>query len=715
MHRCTPVIVLVFLCMAGVSHAAGPARSALTFDNSVVYVRRGFDPSSVVVPPSPATGEWLAVSMSERRSLAVRDLPLPGNSRPGPWELSPRKPEMFTYAFVFNADLSLINTTGLSILVPRAGQGWRLYLNGLLVRDELKLREDGEFAAMRCLRDSLIPLDKRFLRVGPNVVAFQLYGDPADEWTGLPGRRPIVIDAYARIVRTDLEYIDIMLIGVYALFGLYHFGLFAMRPKERSYLVYGVATLIISVFLFSRTRVAADVVHDTRVLRNIDSVSMFLILPSLLFFFEEALRRRVSLVAKLSLALAFALAPLVMFFRPEVAHNVWEAASAAGVVYVFAAVIAPSALKEARMAPPGARLGAGLASSAGMLGMGSLVLALAVAVDIAAVNSGGEMRYARYAFLFLVLGAASVLAARYARVHAEGEALARSLERKVAERSRELEVALRRGRELGGEIEHRGRELAEAMEVARRELELAERVQRGLFSGEPPHVDGWDIAVAYRPASSVSGDFYDFYAEDGKLEGLVVGDVSGHGVGAGLVAVLARSVFARHFAASGNKPLGEVVGAVHEELGRELGGVDEYLTCAILRIQDGRVEYANAAHPDIFYRKGGSGSVRALVPRKGDDFRGPPLGREGLDGTWQALRFAPEEGDAFLVFTDCLEEAQNSAGERFGRERLAASIARAPMKSARQLLDAVLGDLVAFMGDAAFRDDLTVVVVLRSL
>jgi len=346
------------------------------------------------------------------------------------------------------------------------------------------------------------------------------------------------------------------------------------------------------------------------------------------------------------------------------------------------------------------------------LGSSALIMAL-VGLAVTKLRAEWLREFALALSMIGAMGAAALLADQYVSVYRELEALSVSLERKVAERSLELESAVDRQRRLGAEIERKGRALAEAADASGRDLKIAERLQRGLFPARPPEVSGWDIALDYRPASGVSGDFYDFFVEGGELKGLAVGDVSGHGVGAGLIAVLARSVFARRFAALGQGALGDCLAGIHAELARELGGVDEYLTCLMLRIEGGRVEYANAAHPDLLFRRAGQDLARPLVPKGREGFRGPPLGKEGFEGSWTALRFVPAPGDILLAFTDCLEEARNAAGERYGRARLEASVGRAPAGSARELLDAVLGDIVAFAGSEALDDDLTAVVLRR--
>ena len=78
------------------------------------------------------------------------------------------------------------------------------------------------------------------------------------------------------------------------------------------------------------------------------------------------------------------------------------------------------------------------------------------------------------------------------------------------------------------------------------ELEIARRVQQGLFPARAPEFPGFDLAGAARPASAMCGDYYDFFtAEDGQL-GIVIGDVSGHGLGPAVVMAETRG-YARAF------------------------------------------------------------------------------------------------------------------------------------------------------------------------
>jgi sigma-B regulation protein RsbU (phosphoserine phosphatase) len=701
------------------------------FSRTVFYARKGFDSSLVQDPPAPGRGDWLALEPRQGRSLAVRDLGLDDVNRPSLFDFRTKYPQSFTIACVFEADTALVSTTGLSLFIPRIGQGWVVYLNGIPLHVEFAMGQNGRLSPERTLRNVIIPIDKRNLKLGANVLAFRIYGDPGDDSTGLAGGGSLRIDSYANLSRAGGEYLDIALIGIYALFALYHFILFALRPKHRTYIIYGAGAFLFSVYLFARSATAADIFIDTGFLRIVEYACLFVVIPIFAAFCETAMGRKVSIVSKLCLGAGVALAALLPFFRQEALKFAWELLTAAELLYLFGLVLGPRLVEVAKGGREGPRpsLGDLVISDAGLLTLGSAVVVSAIIADVITVNSGGDMRFTKYAFLVFVLAASAILALQFTGIYGELEGLRVVLERKVVERNAELADSVERQRRIGEEIEQKSRRLRDAMDMAARDLAIAERVQRGFLPAAPPVVPGWDLALAFRPAARVSGDFYDFYVQDGGLSGILLGDVSGHGIGAGLVSVLARSVFTRRWserrgsaagAAAGDaagdaagEALGDLLAGVHADLEGELGGVDEYLTCILLRMDGDRVEYANAAHPDLLYRKAGNAKAVPILPRGRDDFRGPPIGRAGFESGWSALRFTLGPGDALLLYTDCLEEARNSEGEQFGRARLLDSLSRAPVDSAAEALASIVSDVESFSQKPLFEDDLTAIFVLR--
>ncbi|AEJ20038.1 PP2C family protein-serine/threonine phosphatase [Gracilinema caldarium] len=303
-------------------------------------------------------------------------------------------------------------------------------------------------------------------------------------------------------------------------------------------------------------------------------------------------------------------------------------------------------------------------------------------------------------FLFLLAG-------RFARARNEAEDLNLHLENKVKERTEELSQANMQLQQVNSALE-------EANYRAQRDLKMAEFVQKSFYPAFLPTLEGWDVAYAFEPMSGVSGDLYDFYIDGNSLLGVGLFDVSGHGIASGLVAMLAKSIVYRQFKDGRDIPLGEVMTKIDEKLISEKGNIENYLTGILLRFTDDRVEYVNAGHPDLLYRSGRTGVVKAVESRQGES-RGRFIGLEGLSEGYRSLRFPIHSGDTLLVYSDCLVEAKNAAGEDFGNDRIRAALSQAPAKAgAAAVRDYILEQFRAFLTGEPPRDDLTLLVLIKS-
>jgi serine phosphatase RsbU (regulator of sigma subunit) len=87
---------------------------------------------------------------------------------------------------------------------------------------------------------------------------------------------------------------------------------------------------------------------------------------------------------------------------------------------------------------------------------------------------------------------------------------------------------------LGYLVAHRIFAKEESLFAIQKELEIAEQIQTSILPGEVPRLAGVEIAARYVPLSSVAGDFYDFLMLEGRKLGILVADVTGHGIPAAL-------------------------------------------------------------------------------------------------------------------------------------------------------------------------------------
>lgn len=235
------------------------------------------------------------------------------------------------------------------------------------------------------------------------------------------------------------------------------------------------------------------------------------------------------------------------------------------------------------------------------------------------------------------------------------------------------------------------------------DLQLAARVQHGLLPDTNRISGPWEVAYSYKPARIVSGDYCDVVALDGELF-FMLGDVSGKGVAAATVMAQLHAMFRALVPAK--LPLGELMERA-SRLFCESTLPTHYATLVCGRATaDGDVEICNAGHvPPLVV---GATGVTLLPPG------GMPVGMfctQHFDV--QRLRLAA--GDMIVLCTDGLTEAEGQDGDQYGLERLSVAVQHHAKGSAPLLVDACVHNVTAWRGVRRPDDDLTVMVIRRSI
>jgi sigma-B regulation protein RsbU (phosphoserine phosphatase) len=288
-----------------------------------------------------------------------------------------------------------------------------------------------------------------------------------------------------------------------------------------------------------------------------------------------------------------------------------------------------------------------------------------------------------------------------------------NLEEKVRTRTNELLAANEELEAMNETIIETNRKLEDASRIAQLDMKMAANVQTSFFPKTSPRTSNWDTAFVFRPMSGVSGDFLDFYITDGRLDGLVLMDVSGHGIASGLLTMIARSIFRRNFYTSSDKKLNEILEASNRELINEIGMTEMYLTGIMLRFSDDAVEYVNAAHEDILCKN--SKSVNAIKMHLKDvDFKGMFLGKAETEDTYTTVKLIHHKNDALILFTDGITESKNAGRKEFGIDNLIMSFKNAPEGPASTILGHIMKDFERHLAEVPPGDDLTVI-VLKSI
>jgi len=289
-----------------------------------------------------------------------------------------------------------------------------------------------------------------------------------------------------------------------------------------------------------------------------------------------------------------------------------------------------------------------------------------------------------------------------------------NLEERVLARTEELMSAMEEMEAMNDALVSTNENLENAGRIAERDMNMAVNVQKSLLPKESPKVKDWDIAFAFKPMSGISGDMYDFYQTGERLNGISLFDVSGHGIASGLITMIAKPIIHRYFTRMINKELSEVLERANEDLIKEIGNVDNYLTGVILKFseKEGDIEYVNAGHPDILI-KNKENSVKEVNSEEGD-FKGMFLGFKELDATYESLKFRMETGDVLFLYSDCIIEAKNKDGNEYGMDGLSHSFSTAPGGTADEILHHIYNDFMKFIDGDLLDDDFTVIIIKKT-
>ncbi|MGE5250337.1 MAG: SpoIIE family protein phosphatase [Bacteroidota bacterium] len=233
------------------------------------------------------------------------------------------------------------------------------------------------------------------------------------------------------------------------------------------------------------------------------------------------------------------------------------------------------------------------------------------------------------------------------------------------------------------------------------ELEFSQTLQRALLPQQTPVIPGLEIAAFSRPAQIVTGDYFDFVQFRDGSHGLVIADVSGHGVSAGMLMTSLQTAF-HTLSPESDSPV-----QVLERLNRlyiHNIHLSTFVTVFFAKLDPagGSLCYANAGHPVYLYR---AATDEDLWLRR----TGPAIGLvEDYPKTLDEVTL--QKGDVLVLYTDGITEAMNSADLEFGSGALAQVIRDNKDASAEKLVTSLIGALGSYIGDSKIADDITLVV-----
>jgi len=238
-------------------------------------------------------------------------------------------------------------------------------------------------------------------------------------------------------------------------------------------------------------------------------------------------------------------------------------------------------------------------------------------------------------------------------------------------------------------------------------LRLAEEVSQNLLPKTTPDIEGLDIAGRSIYCDETGGDYYDYLYEKESASGtvgIVVGDVSGHGVESALLMTTVRAFIRQRSSMTGD--ISEIVTDVNHELTRDVGDSGYFITLfySLLDPKKNILQWVRAGHdPGVVYNP----ETDSFSELEG---KGLPLGISA-HSLYEQYTHHLKKGNVIFLGTDGIRETRNPDGEIFGMENIRRIIRENHMIPANDIVKKIIDEITEFRASGRQEDDITLVVV----
>lgn len=244
-------------------------------------------------------------------------------------------------------------------------------------------------------------------------------------------------------------------------------------------------------------------------------------------------------------------------------------------------------------------------------------------------------------------------------------------------------------------------------ERLQRELELASQIQGDLLPKEKKSLKKFDLSGGLIPATEIGGDAFDYIEMNDGRQLTYLGDVTGHGVAAGIISSVANAML---YGMRGESSLLTMVRKLNEVI-RVKTTQKLFLTMALLLVDEkkSQVTYVNAGHPPILFYDAKKKKVIEVA------LQGIAMGlSDDLKKGMKELELKMNPNDVIVMYSDGIPEAGGKKGE-YGLAKLKRVFQDAAndLRTADGIKNAILSDVMEYIGKGAHKDDITVVVLKR--
>lgn len=241
--------------------------------------------------------------------------------------------------------------------------------------------------------------------------------------------------------------------------------------------------------------------------------------------------------------------------------------------------------------------------------------------------------------------------------------------------------------------------------AVKQDLETARNIQNAILPDINPKGEKYEVASAYMPMALIGGDYYDYHLKNQHDVGILIADVSGHGISAALIASMIKVAF--------NSQVGNaqhpatVLQRMNMGLSDQLN--NEFITAGYLglNLKTKKIIYSSAGHPPlIIYRRKINEMKEISVP-------GIPIG-VFPETSFRDTTFQVKPGDRLILYTDGVMDAMNKSGEQFGKQRFMDLIIETKNLLAEDAIDSMVQKINRWSElkeNEAHEDDITLIIL----
>ncbi len=508
-------------------------------------------------------------------------------------------------------------------------------------------------------------------------------------------------------MRTISLMIDFFLLGSILIMGLYHIGLYIFRKKYRAPLYFGFVCIDMAIRTIGTGEISINILFPAityELLLRLNYLSFYLAVPLTFLLLNALFEDEVNKIIFYFIVIVSSIFAGIVIITP-----VYILTETLPYFQIFTMIVLPYYLFCVIRAAIHKRDGALI------LLAGFFFLLLATLNDILyarfilMINNN----LAPFGLFIMFFSQALLLSKRFSNAFVTIEDLSvklkdysQNLEIKVEERTSELHA-------MNEEMSAINENLIEARDALWGEMQLAKKIQTALLPKEPA-INDYEISAVMQPANDVGGDYYDVINIDG-FNWIIIGDVSGHGVPAGLIMMMVQTSI--HTALNQNPSLlpSELLSLINKTIRQNIVslGEDKYMTMTVMAAEKNGLFTLSGLHQDIFIYRAGSDTVDVVAT---DGFWIGIMDNFGEMFNNQKLEMST--GDIMLLYTDGITEAwekgsiknhRSAETQMFGDKKLI----KAFKESGKKSVDEIKIDILKSLTNYNFDDDVTLVIVKR--